>query len=126
MTKGSLWKAEEKFVIQFDNVKPKDKKVILNSLQGWRESGSGFHRDGTEILIFSNKALDENVVRSIVKNMPFPFTEEKNNGTSKKIRTCYKAKKDGLTESQSRDKIAKGRACSKCGLKGHNSRTCKR
>lgn len=124
MAVGSVWKTDEKFVIQFNEVKPKEKTIIFNTLREWSESGSGYHKDGTEIFIFSNKTLDEENVYGLVKSMPFPFTEEKKNGTSKKIRTAYMQKKQGLTRSQKDAKIG-GRTCSKCGVKGHNSRTCK-
>ena len=124
MAIGSVWKADEKFVVQFNKVKPKDKRIIDKTFQEWNPSGSGFHRDGTEVLIFSNSLLDEEKVFNLVKNMPFPFTEEKRNGTSKRIRTSYTGKQGGLTGSTNNAKIG-GRTCSKCGIKGHNSRTCK-
>lgn len=125
MAIGSVWKADEKFVVQFNKVKPKDKRIIDKTFQEWNPSGSGFHRDGTEVLIFSSTMLDEEKVFNLVKNMPFPFTEEKRNGTSKKIRTCYTGKDRGLTGPQKDGRISRGRTCSKCGTKGHNSRTCK-
>lgn len=127
MAIGSLWKADDKFVVQFSNVKPREKSVIFSSFKEWKESGSGFHKDGTELLLFSNQMLDEEKVFSLVKSLPFPFTEEKKNGDSKKIRTQHKNIIDvqPLTRSQNHAKIAGGRACSKCGHRGHNSRTCK-
>lgn len=126
MTTGSVWKAEEKFVIQFNGVSQKDKRFILKTLQDWKESGFGYQKDGTEVLIFSNKALDEKSVRTLVKNMPFPFTEEKKNGTKKVLRTKYKEMRKGLTARKKSAKIGEGRACSNCGICGHNSRTCER
>jgi len=128
MAVGSMWKADNKFVIQFNQVKPREKSFIFKSLKEWNESGSGFHKDGTEVLIFSNTLFDEEKVYSLVKSMPFPFTEESRNGNSKKIKTQYncKVKEKGLTDSRSHGKIGGGRTCSKCGFKGHNSRTCKK
>jgi hypothetical protein len=127
MAIGSIWKADDKFVIQFNNVKPREKPIIFNSLNGWSQSGSGFQKDGTEIFIFSNKTEDESKVFQIVKSFPFPFTEEKKNGESKKIRTQHndKTKAQPLTRSPLRAKIGGGRTCSRCNQKGHNSRTCK-
>lgn len=126
MAIGSVWKEEEKFVIQFNNVKPKEKRLISKTLNDWKESGSGFHRDGTEVLLFSSRLYDEEKVYQLVKSMPFPFTEEKKNGQSKSIKTEYdrELKRRRLTEKKNRVKIG-GRTCSKCGVKGHNSRTCK-
>ena len=126
MAIGSVWKEEEKFVIQFNNVKPKEKRLISKTLNDWKESGSGFHRDGTEVLLFSSHLYDEERVYQLVKSMPFPFTEEKKNGQSKSIKTEYdrELKRRRLTEKKKRVKIG-GRTCSKCGEKGHNSRTCK-
>ena len=128
MAVGSMWKADDKFVVQFSHVKPKEKPVIFNALKGWVQSGSGFHKDGTEIFIFSNKLHNEDKVVSLVKSFPFPFTEEKKNGESKKIRTQHKDKVEAghLTRSVVRAKIGEGRTCSRCGNKGHNSRTCKK
>ena len=68
---------------------------------------------------------DEKKILSLVKEMPFPFTEEKKNGQSRTIRTKYSRGRKGLTARKSCGKISEGRTCSKCGIKGHNSRTCK-
>lgn len=128
MAIGSLWKEEEKFVIQFNKVKPKEKSLIFKTLTDWKKTGSGFHRDGTEVYLFSNTLYDEEKVFSLVKSLPFPFTEEKKNGQSKTIKTEYdrEAKRQRLTEKANCAKIRGGkRSCSKCGAKGHNSRTCK-
>lgn len=127
MAIGTIWKADDKFVIQFNNVKPREKPIIFNTLTGWNQAGSGFQKDGTEIFIFCCKTTDENKVFQVVKNFPFPFTEEKKNGQSKKIRTQHVStpKAKGLTRSTIHDKIDGGRTCSRCGQKGHNSRTCK-
>ena len=126
MAIGNVWKAEEKFVVQFSNVKPKEKKIIMSSFQDWNKSGSGFHKDGTEIYLFSNTNLDERGVFSLVKNMPFPFTEEKKSGKTRQIRTKHIAKQKSLTEKKNSDKvkIRKPSTCSRCGKLGHNSRRC--
>lgn len=125
MAIGSVWKADDKFVIQFNKVKPKEKRLIFSTLKDWNNSGQGFHKDGTEVFLFSNHLFDEEKVFQLVKNMPFPFTEEKKNGTSRKIRTNYTAKEDSLTPSKKHGKIRGSRTCSKCGIKGHDMRTCK-
>lgn len=127
MAVGSIWKTDDKFVIQFNNVKPKEKPIIFNSLVDWNQAGSGFQKDGTEIFIFCYKTTDESKVLQVVKNFPFPFTEEKKNGESKKIRTQHndKVKPEVLTRSLVRARMEGCRTCSKCGGKGHNSRTCK-
>lgn len=128
MAIGSLWKEEEKFIIQFNKVKPKEKSLIFKTLTDWKESGSGFHKDGTEVYLFYNNLYDEEKVLSLVKSFPFPFTEEKKNGQTKAIKTEYdrEQKRQRLTEKAKRVKIGGGkRSCSKCGAKGHNSRTCK-
>lgn len=126
MAIGTVWKEEEKFVIQFNKVKPKERSLIFKKLTDWKETGSGFHKDGTEVYLFSNTMYDEEKVYSLVKSMPFPFTEEKRNGKICIIKTEYdrELKRRRLTEKKDRVKIG-GRTCSKCGVKGHNSRTCK-
>lgn len=125
MAVGILWKTDDKFVVQFDKVNSKDKKIIKKSFNEWSPSGSGFHKDGTEIFIFSHKNLDEEIVISLVKSLPFPFTEEKRNGTTRKIRTKCTAKCKTLTSTEKPAKIKGKRSCSRCGQIGHNSRTCK-
>jgi len=125
MATGTIWKTDDKYVVQFSEVKPKEKKVIFNNLQGWNQSGSGFHKDGTEIFLFNNKEENEKQIFSLIKNMPFPFFEEKKSGKLKKIRTKH-AEKPDLTKKKSCVKIGGSRTCSKCGAKGHNSRTCKK
>lgn len=125
MAIGSLWKNDDQYVVQFNNVTPREKSFIKKNFNAWKESGNGFHKDGTEILLFSTKEQDEKEIFSLVKDMPFPFTEEKKNGQSKKIRTKHIPKAKGLTTEKKRVKIGEGRTCSKCGIKGHNSRTCK-
>lgn len=125
MAIGSVWKTDDKFVIQMSKVEPKEKRLIFSTLKDWSNSGQGFHKDGTEVFLFSNKSYDEEKVFQLVKNMPFPFTEEKKNGKSRQIRTNYIAKQDSLTSSKRRAKVG-GRTCSRCGIKGHNSRTCKK
>lgn len=124
MAIGSVWKTDDKFVIQFNEVRPGEKRFIFNLLRDWNTSGQGFHKDGTEVFLFSNKILDEDKLFQLVKSMPFPFTEEKKSGKSKKISTNYKAGEVSLTPIKKHGKVG-GRTCSKCGIKGHNARTCK-
>lgn len=126
MASGSFWKNENNYTVQFNNVTARDKKIISKTFNDWRETGNGFHKDGTEILLFSTQEQDEKKVISLVKEMPFPFTEEKKNGQSKKIRTKYAEKCKGLTARKKCGKIGGSRTCSRCGIKGHNSRTCKK
>ena len=122
MAQGSLWKNDGKFVVQLSKVSRKDKKVIFDTFQEWNKTGAGFNKDGTEIFLFTRTGVEDKEVFSLVKGLPFPFTEEKSNGISKKIRTKYAV----LTKTSVRAKVQQGRTCSKCGIKGHNSRTCKR
>ena len=125
MAIGSFWKNEDSYTVQFNNVTPREKSLIIRTFDNWKNSGNGFHKDGTEILLFTTTEKDETKILSLVKNMPFPFTEERRNGTSRKIRTNYTAEQKRLTETKNYGKISGGRTCSKCGVKGHNSRTCK-
>ena len=125
MAVGSIWRADNKIVVQFNQVKPKDKKIIKKAFEEWSPSGSGYHKDGTEVLIFSNKHIEEDKVIGLVKQMPFPFTQERHTGTSTKIHTNHTTEQKGLTSIKNPDKIRGSRTCSKCGVKGHNSRTCK-
>lgn len=127
MALGSVWKADEKFVVQFNDVKPKEKKLIFNNFQDWKQTGSGFQKNGAEVFIFSNSFYDEEKVMKLVKSLPFPFTEENRNGGSKKIRTQHNhtTEEQPLTSSKNHGKIKGSRSCSRCGQKGHNSRTCK-
>lgn len=128
MATASFWKVDEnKYTIQFSKVKPKEKSTIFNLLNGWKEAGNGFHRDGTELFIFSKELLGDEDIYRFVKNMPFPVTEEKKNGESKKIKTLFRdtTKNKDLTSRKKYDKMSGGRICSQCGQAGHNKRTCR-
>lgn len=128
MATATFWKVEDnKYTIQFSEVKPKEKSTIFNLLSEWNETGSGFHRDGTELFLFSKSLLENENIYKFVKSMPFPVTEEKKSGESKKIKTLHKesGQKKSLTDQKSRGKISGGRICSQCGQVGHNKRTCK-
>lgn len=128
MVTANLWKIENNtYSIQFNKVNPKDKKVIFKLLNDWKETGIGFHKDGTELYIFSKTLLEEENIYNSLKHLPFPLTEEKKNGSIKTIKTKFKHTKrsTSLTKQEKSAKIKEGRSCSKCGRKGHNSRTCK-
>lgn len=128
MVTANLWKIEnDTYSIQFNKVRPKEKKLIFKLLSDWKETASGFHSDGSELLIFSKKVMsNENIYKSL-KELPFPLVEEKKSGELKSVKTQYKDTKTskGLTMPKKSAKIGGGRTCSRCGNKGHNSRTCK-
>lgn len=127
MATVSFWKVEDnKYTIQFSQVKPKEKSTIFNMLNDWRETGNGFHKDGTELFLFSKSLLENEDIYKFIKNMPFPATEEKKSGESKKIRTAHKDPpgKKSLTARKISGKMSGGRICSQCGQAGHNKRTC--
>jgi hypothetical protein len=122
MANAKIWKTEEKkYSVQFSNVEPKERKTILNMFSTWREVGTGFHSDGTQLFIFSKQYGEEQHLREFLKTIPFPLIEEGKSGKIKNIKT-----RAPLTSSSKRAKIREGRTCSKCGIKGHNSRTCKK
>ena len=121
MANAKIWKTEEKkYSVQFDNVGPKERKTILTMFSTWREIGTGFHKDGTQVFIFSKQYSEEDSLRQFLKEIPFPVIEERKSGKIRRIKT-----KAPLTPPEKRAKISKGRTCSLCGEKGHNSRTCK-
>lgn len=120
MTNAKVWKTEEqKYSVQFDNVKPKDRRTILSIFSSWKEVGSGFHKDGTEVFIFSKQYQEEESLFKFLKTIPFPLVSEGKSGKTKKVKTKC------LTNNKKSATIHKGRTCSKCGHEGHNSRTCK-
>lgn len=131
MAEGILWKqADNHFVVQFNNVEPRDRKLIKEKFSDWKWTGHGTQRDGQEVFLYSNNNQNEKQIIAAVKSLPFPFVQENiKNGKIKKIKTCYdsvKTKKEpvGLTNSRTCDKIRKISTCSKCGNTGHNSRRC--
>jgi hypothetical protein len=127
MVNATLWKTEsDVYSIQFDRVKPKDKKEIKEIFKKWKQIASGFHRDGSELFIFSKKILENEDVYKFVKQLPYPVKEEKKNGETKVVKTQFNHTKSSkpLTSPKNHAKIAGGRTCSRCGQKGHNSRTC--
>ena len=132
MAEGILWKQEQdRFVVQLNNVKPKERKFIKEQFSDWNNTGHGTQKDGTEVFLYSKKAENESQIMTIVKSLPFPFVQENiKNGKIKKIKTCYdnpklQNKLEGLTKSKSSDKIKRSRTCSRCGIVGHDMRTCK-
>lgn len=127
MTTGKMWKVDEnKYSIQFDNVHPKDKKIIKNILMGWNETGAGFHKDGSEILIFSRNIENEESLYKSLFAIPFPLVEEKKSGKILSIKTSASRKqKKSLTDPFSGAKVRKPRTCARCGNNGHDTRTCK-
>lgn len=128
MATASLWKVENnRYALQFNKVKPKERSVIFSLLKDWQETGSGFHRDGSQVLIFSKNLLEEENIYRFVRNLPFPLIEEKKTGEIKRIKTAARREdaKKSLTEQKKSAKIKGKRICSKCGEPGHNVRTCK-
>jgi len=129
MVTANMWKVEtNKYSIQFNNVKRKERKVILDLLKDWEEKAVGFHPDGSELYIFSKKVSDNENIYNSLRKLPYPLTEERKNGSIKTIKTEFNDAKTrkALTSSKTCGKIKGVRSCSKCGAKGHNSRTCKK
>ena len=128
MVTVNLWKTETNtYSIQFNKVSPKQRKEIYKIVEDWKQIASGFHRDGSEVLIFSKTLETKENIYSFVKSMPFPVTEEKKSGELKTVKTKFNRTKRSkpLTKTKSSGKIKGKRSCSKCGQIGHNSRTCK-
>ena len=123
LTSASFWKIESnKYAFQFNHVKPKDRKVIFTLFKGWETTASGFHKNGTELFIFSKSLLEDESIYKFAKNIPFPTSEQKKDGTMKPVKN---GRNKALTKSKKSATIRKQRTCSLCGQKGHNSRTCK-
>lgn len=128
MVTASLWKIESNtYSIQFNKVKPKERKVIFQLLKDWKQVANGYHRDGSELFILSKKVVEDENIYKTLKELPFPLTEEKKSGQVKTIKTQFNSTKTRktLTSSKKHAKIRGQRSCSKCGQVGHNSRTCK-
>lgn len=128
MVTVNLWKTETNtYSIQFNKVSPKQRKEIYKIVEDWKQVASGFHRDGSEVLIFSKTLETKENIYSFVKSMPFPVTEEKKSGELKTVKTKFNRTKRSkpLTKTKSCGKIKGKRSCSKCGQIGHNSRTCR-
>lgn len=128
MITASLWKVEENtYSIQVNKVNPKHRNEIKQIFKDWRETAVGFHRDGLQLFIFSKKLLQDESIYKFAKQLPFPLTEEKKSGEIKPVKTSFNNTKTRkpLTSTSACGKIKGTRTCSKCGQKGHNSRTCK-
>lgn len=128
MVTVNLWKTETNtYSIQFNKVDSKQRKEIYKIVQNWKQTACGFHKDGSEVFIFTKTLTEEENIYNFVKNLPFPVTEEKKSGETKIIKTKFNHTKRGrpLTSSKKHAKIKGQRSCSKCGQIGHNSRTCK-
>jgi len=129
MVTANLWKIETNtYSIQVNKVKPKQRKEIKQMFKGWKETAVGFHRDGSQLFIFSKELAKDESIYKFAKQLPFPLIEEKKNGEEKPVKTQFNDTKTRkpLTSSKTYGKIKGVRSCSKCGAKGHNSRTCKK
>lgn len=129
MVTANLWKIETNtYSIQVNKVKPKERKEIKQLFKGWKETAVGFHRDGSQLFIFSKELSENENVYSFAKLLPFPLTEEKKSGQVKEIKTRFNdtKRRKTLTKTKTCGKIKGKRSCSKCGHVGHNSRTCKK
>lgn len=130
MATGALWKVEDsRYFLQFNSVKPREKAVLFDLLKDWNKTGSGYHKDGTELLIFSKNV--EGDIYKFVKQLPFPLIEEKKSGQSIKIKTAWtpgekilKKNFNKKEKTKAASKEAGTRICSLCGDSGHNRRTC--
>lgn len=123
-----LWKLDSnEYRFQINKISAKEKRNILQFFKSWNEAGSGYHKDGTETFIFSKLLNDDESIYRFAKQLPFPVVEERRNGETRQIKTQFVApkKSKGLTTPKKSAKIGGGRTCSRCGNKGHNSRTCK-
>jgi len=123
-----LWKVDgDEYRFHVNKISAKEKRSILMHFKTWNETGSGYHKDGTETFIFSKILSAADNIYKFAKQLPFTVVEEKKNGEIKIIKAVSldaKTKK-GLTNSVKPAKTKGGRTCSHCGQKGHNSRTCK-
>lgn len=129
MVTANLWKIETNtYSIQVNKVKPKQRKEIKQMFKGWKETAVGFHRDGSQLFIFSKELTKDESIYKFAKQLPFPLTEEKKSGKTKPVKTQFNdtKRRKPLTSSKTCGKIKGVRSCSKCGAKGHNSRTCKK
>ena len=129
MITANLWKIETNvYSIQINKVSAKHRKEIKQIFKGWKETAVGFHRDGSQLFIFSKELTKDESMYKFAKQLPFPLIEEKKSGEKKPVKTQFNSTKTRkpLTSTKTCGKIRGVRSCSKCGAKGHNSRTCKK
>ena len=100
------------YMIQICSGSSNDTKNVCETLKEWRHTGSGFNKQGSEVLLFSKDFKDTNSWTEWAKNAPFVINEMDKEGSAKRVKTSVVLVDDGK------------RKCKSCGLSGHNSATC--
>jgi len=68
------------------NISSREKKKILIELEGWKETGYGWERNGkNEICLFSRVFQNKDSFIQWAKQFPFELKELNRNGKTKKI-----------------------------------------
>jgi len=118
--------------LQVNGVPSKSCDKLLKAVKGWRESGVILHRDGQVDLLYSCDFEDEQKWIEWAKNFPYDLVEvSPKTGKAKAIKlgaaADSKTRKKRKTKALKKTTTGKSRGkctCSKCGKKGHNSRSC--
>lgn len=131
------------YVMQFCSGSSKEHKNIVESLDGWIQTGSGTNKKGEEVLIFKKDFKDTLSWIEWTKKSPFIINEVDKVGSPKKLKTqvvlvddgrrkcgiCFKSGHNKQTCPENKEKIivpvkVGKNICSQCSGIGHNKRTC--
>jgi ubiquitin len=139
MLSAEAWKMSSQndsllYRLQVNGTTGKSSDKLAKAVEGWRESGTIFHKDGQVELLFSCSFADEQKWIEWAKNFPYELVEISPNtgkpkpiklGVASKTRKKRRAKtKTSKTKTSSVRKKRGKATCSNCGGKGHNSRSC--
>jgi hypothetical protein len=127
MVEGCIWKTNPTtYNLQLVFKNNTEFKTLDSYLKDWRLTGTGTNKNGYILNIFSKEFQDPKNWISFAKSLPFEIYECDRDGNKKRVKTAVAVKRTRKT-SKTVVKSAKqsGRCCGKCGMSGHNSRTCK-
>ncbi len=124
MIEASIWKTNPTtytLQIHFKNKKQFDELSQL--LKDWHLVATGIKKTGDILNIFRKEFEDPKSWLSFAKTLPLKLVEMDKDGNKKPVKTAVSTRKKSVKTI----KLTKqtGRKCGKCGLAGHNSRTCK-
>lgn len=127
MVEGCIWKTNPttyNLQLQFKN--NTEFKTLDPFLKDWRLTGTGVNKSGEILNIFCKEFSDPKTWNTFARTLPIRLFECDRDGNKKQVKTAVAVKR-ARKSTKTVVKSAKqgGRSCGKCGMTGHNSRTCK-
>ena len=101
------------YMMQFCTGSTKEAKTIVDTLKDWHQTGTGYNKEGQEVMVFRKTFKDTPSWIEWAKTAPFIINEvDKEGSTKKRVKTIVALPDDGK------------RKCRLCNKSGHNAQTC--